>query len=131
MEGGDCEGFLSLEMEGSWEPDLKEGAVLMLLPMDGRGPRREDAAAVVTGFDIAREAEAVVFLFSFFEVSAVTGFEVIPCSCLILNLRRLTRSLICSGLILSAIKYKGCRFFRYSMTSSVLVSAFNCLSFIL
>lgn len=118
-------------MEGSWDPDLNEGAVLMLLPMDGRGPRRDEVTAVVAGFEIARDAEAVVFLFSFFEVSAVTDFEVIPCSCLILNLRRLTRSLICSGLILSAIKYKGCRFFRYSMTSSVLVSAFNCLSFIL
>lgn len=95
------EGFFSLEMEGSWEPDLKAGAVLVL-PIEGRGPRR-DEAAVETGFDIAKETEAVL-VFSFLEASAVVGLVVIPCSCLILNLRRFTRSLICSALILFAIK---------------------------
>ena len=119
--------FLSLlEIDGSCEPDLN-----VLFPIDGRGPSNDDVAAVafvalavVTGFDIAREAP----LFSFLEES---GLADMPCSCLILNLRRLTRSWICSVLILLATKYRGCLFRKYSRTSSVLVSAFNCLSFIL
>ena len=115
---------------------------------DGREPPVLKAVAVVVD-GLSNEGKLYLLssltgsLFSFLNVLCVDcfvlayvvelyelSFDFDSSCCFNLYLSLLIKFSIYFGLILFAMKYKGCLFFRYSIISLVSLSAFNCLSFI-
>ena len=49
-------GFFSFEIDGSWDPDLKE----VVLPIEGKGPRRDEVAVAAVRGMIGSDASCIM-----------------------------------------------------------------------